>query len=388
MDFSLTPEQRRLRKSVIAFARAELPDGAEPDRTGTYDRKGWQSCADFGVLGWPVAKEYGGSGLDPLSTVIALEALGYACRDNGLVFVANNHLWACAAYVSQYGTEEQRRRFLPSMCEGRLIGAHALTEHDAGSDILSLRTRAVRDGDAYVLNGTKTFISNAPIADVFVVMARTGAEGRAQDALSAFVVTRDTPGVTVTRQWEKSGLRGCPMGEVTLTDVRIPVENLLGRPGDGYSIFTSTIEWERAFMFANQVGVMERILDDCVRHAGERRQFGQAIGSFQAVAHKIADMKVRLELARLMLYKVGWLKTEGRLALAESVITKLFVSESHVQAALDAVQIHGARGYLTDFGVERELRDALGGTIYGGTSEIQRQIIAGLVGLPTADGRG
>lgn len=183
MDFSLTLEQRQLRKSVVAFARTELSDGAESDRTGTYDRAGWQSCADFGVLGWPVAKEYGGSGLDPLSTVIALESLGYACRDNGLVFVANNHLWACAAYVSQYGTDEQRRRFLPPMCEGRLIGAHALTEHDAGSDILSLRTRAVRDGDTYVLNGTKTFISNAPIADVFIVMTRTGADGRGQDAL-------------------------------------------------------------------------------------------------------------------------------------------------------------------------------------------------------------
>ncbi|MEV4824665.1 acyl-CoA dehydrogenase family protein [Micromonospora sp. NPDC049274] len=382
MDFALSPEQRALRRSIINFARAELGDGADDDREMRFSLDGWERCARFGVLGWPIPQEFGGVGLDPLSTVIAMEALGYACRDNGLVFVINNHLWACAVYLQQHGNDEQRKRFLPKMCAGELIGAHALTEEHAGSDILSMRTTVVRDGDEYVLTGTKTFISNAGIADVFVLLARTGEPGRRQDALSAFVVPADSPGLEVTRQWTKSGLRSTPMGEVTLTGCRVPVDNLLGREGDGYSIFTSTIEWERCFMFANQVGVMERILEDCVRHARGREQFGRPVGANQAVSHRIADMKVRLELAKLMIYKVGWLKQQGKIALAEAAIAKLFISESHVQAALDAMQIHGARGYLAEFGVERELRDALGGTIYGGTSEIQREVIASLAGMP------
>ncbi len=326
-------------------------------------------------------------GLDPLSTIVALEALGYACRDNGLVFVINNHLWACAVYLSRHGNDEQRKRYLPKMCSGELIGAHALTEEHAGSDVLSVRCAAVREGDNYVLNGTKTFISNAGIADLYVVLTRTGQQGRRQDALSAFVVTATTPGLDVVRQWTKSGLRSTPMGEVRFTDCRVPAENMLGKEGDGYSIFTSTIEWERCFMFANQVGVMERIMEDCVQYVRDREQFDRPIGANQALSHRIADMKVRLELAKLMMYKVGWLKQRGKLALAESAIAKLFISESHKQAALDAVQIHGARGYLAEFGIERELRDALGGTIYGGTSEIQREVIATLLGIPSANGK-
>jgi alkylation response protein AidB-like acyl-CoA dehydrogenase len=388
VEFALAPEQSALRRSIISFARDELGDGSDDDREMRFSREGWDRCAQFGVLGWPIPQEFGGAGLDPLSTIVALEALGYACRDNGLIFVINNHLWACAVYLLQHGTDEQRKRFLPPMCAGELIGAHALTEEHAGSDVLSMRTTAVRDGDGYVLNGVKTFISNAGIADVYVVVARTGEEGRRQDALSAFVVPADTPGLKVTRQWTKAGLRSTPMGEVTFSDCRVPAENLLGQEGDGYSIFTSTIEWERCFMFANQVGVMERILDGCVDHARWRDQFGRAIGANQAVSHRIADMKVRLELAKLILYKVGWLKQRGKIALAESAIAKLFISESHVQAGLDAMQIHGARGYLTEFGIERELRDALGGTIYGGTSEIQREVISSLLGMPSGNGRG
>lgn len=383
MDFELTAAQRTLRAETIAFARRELgKDIAEADRDSKFPAEDWARCAAFGVLGWPVPARYGGRDLDPLSTMIALEALGYGCADNGLVFAVNNHLWGCVIYLLLHGTEQQKARYLPLMCAGRLIGAHALSEPDAGSDILSLRTTARRDGDRYVLNGTKWFISNAPAAGLFVVLARTGHDhDRTQDSLSAFLVTTGLPGLNTNRTFTKMGLRTTPMGAIEFDDVSIPAENLLGREGAGYSIFTSTIEWERSFMFAGQVGAMERLLEASIEHANSRRQFGRPIGGFQAVAHPIADMKIRLELARLILYRVGWLKREGRIALLDSTIAKIFVSESLVQTAMAAVEVHGARGYVTDPGLERELRDALGGPIFAGTSAVQRGILAELLGV-------
>lgn len=383
MDFEPTPEQRALRKEIIAFARSELGSRVErDDREARFPVEDWRACAAYGVLGWPVPERYGGRGLDPLTTMIALDALGYACRDNGLVFAVNNHLWGCVIYLLLHGTEEQKERYLPPLCSGELIGAHALSEPETGSDVLGVRTRAVRDGDRYLLNGTKWFISNGPVADVFVVLARTGEPGRGQDGLSAFLVTADLPGVSRDREFGKLGLRTTPMGAVAFEDTPVPAENLIGREGSGYPVFTSTIEWERSFMFASQVGAMERLLETSIEHATQRRQFGRAIGTFQAVAHQVADMKIRLELARLILYRVGWLKREGRLALVDATIAKIFVSESLVHTATAALRIHGARGYLTDLEIERELRDALGGPIFAGTSEVQRGILAELLGLP------
>ncbi len=385
MDFDLTPDQRALRAETIAFARDLGKDRAEDDRASRFPAEDWARCAEFGVLGWPVPARYGGGGLDPLTTMVALDALGYGCRDNGLVFAVNNHLWGCAIYLLLHGSEEQKERYLPPMCRGRLIGAHALSEPEAGSDMLGLRTTARRDGEHYLLRGTKWFVSNGPVADLFVVLARTGDPGAgAQDALSAFLVPGDLPGIDRTREFAKMGLRTTPMGAVEFDDVPVPAQNLIGREGAGYSIFTSAIEWERSFMFASQVGVMERLLETSIEHARSRRQFGRAIGGFQAVAHRIADMKIRLELARLILYRVGWLKRQGRLALLDATIAKIFVSESLVQTAMAAVEVHGARGYVTDLGLERELRDALGGPIFAGTSAVQRGILAELLGLPGA----
>lgn len=384
MDFAPTEEQRALRERVIRFARDTLgARAAEHDRDATFDEEGWKACADFGVLGWPLPREYGGAGLDPLTAIMAYEALGYGCADNGLVFAINNHIFACAVYLADHGSADQRAEWLPRLCDGSLVGAHALSEPNAGSDMLSLRTKAVRDGDSYRLTGTKKFISNGPRADLFIVFARTGDDQNPQRALSAFVVPRDTPGLTA-RTIAKTGLRGTPMGEITFDDCLVPEANRLGAEGGGYQLFTSTLVWERGFMFASQVGALARLLDRCVDYASTRRQFGRAIGEFQAVSHKIADMRVRLELARLLLYKVGWLHARGKLALHEASMLKLYVSESMRASALDAMQIHGARGYTEELGVERELRDALAGTIYSGTSEIQRSIIAGLLGLPSA----
>jgi len=382
VDFDLTAEQRKLKKEIISFARAELAaDVDADDREARLPAADWARCAAFGVLGWPVPEEYGGRGLDPLTTMIALESFGYGCRDNGLVFAVNNHLWGCVIYLLLHGTDEQKTRFLQPMCAGRLIGAHALSEPEAGSDVLGVRTTAERHGDHYVLRGTKWFVSNGPAADVFVVLARTGGGDRTQEGLSAFLVTADLPGVDRSREFAKLGLRSTPMGAVEFDDTPVPAANLIGREGAGYAIFSSTIEWERSFMFAAQVGTMERLLETSIAHVTSRRQFGRPIGGFQAVAHQIADMKIRLELARLILYRVGWLKREGRFALLDATIAKVFVSESLVKTAMAAVEVHGARGYLTDFGLERELRDALGGPIYAGTSAVQRGILAELLGL-------
>lgn len=384
MDFSLTEEQRALRQRVRAFARGQLGERVlEDDRESRFPAADFRRCADFGVLGWPVPRRFGGAELDPLSTIVGLEALGYGCADNGLVFAVNNHLWGCVVYLLTHGSEAQKRCYLPRLCAGSLIGAQALSEPEAGSDVLSVRTTARRRGDEYVLQGTKWFISNGPVANLFVVFARTG-EGRAQDALSAFLVSDDLPGVRRTREFAKLGLRTTPMGAVELDGCRVPAENLLGHEGGGYSVFTSTIEWERTFTLAGQVGAMERMLEASIDHVTSRRQFGRPIGTFQAVAHQVVDMKVRLELARLILYRVGWLKREGRIAMLDSAIAKIFIAESAVQTALAAVEVHGARGYLADWGIERELRDAVGSGIYGGTTSVQRGIVAELIGLDGA----
>lgn len=382
MDFSWNKEQIAIREEIICFVREKLThDVRRGDRDSQFPQEAWTECANLGLLGFPIPRAYGGRGLDPLTTMIAFEALGYSCKDNGLIFAINNHLWACAMYILNFGSEDQKRQYLPGMCNGSLIGAHALTEYEAGSDILGMRCRAVREGASYVINGTKTFISNAPIADIFIVFAQTGSLADSSPVLSAFIVTKDLPGFTCVKEWEKAGLRTDPMGELRFENCLVPVENLLGPEGGGYTAFLTTIEWERAFLFASQVGSMERILEECVEYISQRKQFGRPLGSFQSISNKVADMKVRLELARLMLYKVGWLKQQGRIALAEASIAKLFITESLIQTALDAVQIHGARGYMAEYEIERELRDALAGTIYGGTSEIQRRTITDLLGL-------
>jgi hypothetical protein len=384
MDFALTGEQLAVRSRVERFAATIGAKAAEHDRDETFDADGWQACAEFGVLGWPIPAEYGGAGFDPLTTIIACEALGYGCPDNGLVFAVDNHLWACVVYVLRHGSAEQKSRFLPGLAGGGLVGGLALTEPDTGSDVLSLATTARRQAGGYRLDGVKCFISNGPTANLYVTFARTGDADAGQRALSAFLVPRDTPGLHVRRTISKAGLRGTLMGEIEFSDCVVPAENLLGGEGAGYQIFTSTIEWERGFMAAPQIGRLRRILETCIDYAGQRQQFGRPIGSFQAVAHPLADMQVRLELARLLLYKVGWLKQQGRMALLEAAMLKLFASESLVEGALSAVRVHGARGYVTDLPIERELRDAVGTVLYGGTSDIQRNVIARLIGVPEA----
>jgi alkylation response protein AidB-like acyl-CoA dehydrogenase len=389
VDFELSPEQSELAQAVRAFAIRELNHDLEArDREACFPRACWTQCAEFGLLGLPIPAAYGGQGQDLVTTTIAMEALGHGCRDNGLVFSLNAQMWAVQMPILHFGSEAQKREWLPRLVSGRAIGAHAITEPGAGSDVFALSSRAERvpaSGGAapgYRINGAKTFSTNAPVADLALAFAYLdrGDEGKAK-ALTAFLVPRDTPGVRFSKPIEKMGLRTSPMGEVVFEDCVVPESARLGPEGAGMAIFNSAMEWERACIFAAHLGAMERLLEDCVDYARQRRQFGQPIAKFESVADRIADMKVAIEAGRFLLYRVGWLKQQGKSAVLEAAMAKLFVSETHVRAALDALQIYGGYGYMKEYPIERELRDALSGTLYSGTSEMQRKIIARCLGL-------
>jgi hypothetical protein len=282
--------------------------------------------------------------------------------------------------ILHFGTEAQRREHLPALCRGDRIGAHAITEPGSGSDALSMACRARRDGDGYVLDGVKTFVTNAPVADVILVFATVAPEARFA-GITGFLVERGTPGLTLSDPISKMGLRTSPMGEVVLEGCRVPATSRLGAEGAGVRIFSSAMEWERACIFASHLGAMDRLLADTIAYARARRQFGEPISRFAPVADAIVDMKVSIEAGRLLLYRVGARKDAGEDATLDAALAKLFVSEAHVRQALAALRIHGGYGYTTEFGIERELRDAIPGTLYSGTSEMQRKIVARLLGL-------
>jgi hypothetical protein len=380
LDFAWNEEQAAFRKEVLRFAREELKDDViARDHNEEFSRPLWEKCAKFGIQGLPIPTEYGGGGADILTTVCALEALGYGCHDNGLLFSINAHMWSSEIPIWNFGTEEQKRKYLPGLVSGGL-GLHAMTEPGSGSDAYSLKTRAERKGDRYILNGSKTFSSNAPNADVTIVFANLD-PSRGPNGVTAFLVDKGTPGFTVGRKLHKMGLRTSPMAELALQECEIPVENLLGKEFGGQAVFTSSMEWERICILASHLGAMQRIMETCVKYAKERKQFGEPIGKFPAIANKIADMDVRLETGRLALYKAAWMKSQGRHPLREASIAKLYVGEACVKSCLEAIQLHGGYGYMTEYELERELRDAVAGTIYSGTSEIHRVIIANMLGL-------
>jgi L-prolyl-PCP dehydrogenase len=382
MDFSLTAEQVSLRETVIRFARERLNAGAiQRDRDHTFSRELWRECGKIGIPGLPVPEEFGGSGLDPLSTALTLEALGYACVDGGLVFSLCAHLLSCVVPLWKYGDEEQKKRYLPGLCNGELIGVHAMTEPDSGSDAFALKTRAIPDGEGFRIKGTKTFISNGPVADLVIVFALTDPGKGFHGGVSGFLVEKGAPGFAVGQRFEKMGIRSSPLGELVFDEVYVASSAVLGGVGAGAAVFTHAMDWERICLFASHIGAMERLLEKAVEHARTRKQFGQVIGKFQAVSHRIADMKVHLEAARLLTYRAASRLEQARTVSMDAAMAKLFVSESLLKAALDTVQIHGGYGYMTEYEVERALRDAVAGTIYSGTSEMQRNIIARWLGL-------
>jgi alkylation response protein AidB-like acyl-CoA dehydrogenase len=381
LDFSLSAEQQELKAAAVDFARRELDhDLAEREEAGEFSPDAWRACAKFGIQGLPIPAELGGGGADILTTVLVMEALGYGCHDNGLIFSLNAQMWSLELPLVKFGSPAQQQAYLPGLVSGDLIGVHAMTEPDSGSDAFSMRTRAERRGDGYVLNGTKLYITNAPVADVVLVFAKDP-DKHQMAGISGFLVEKGTPGFTVTRGLDKMGLRTSPMGEVVLDDCFVPAENRLGREGAGMSIFNSSMAWERSCILASALGAMQRQLEACVEYARVRKQFGQPIGKFQAVAGKVADMHLRLEAARLLVYQAAWLGQQGKPVLAEAAAAKLFTSEAWIATSLDAIQVHGAYGYMKESGIERDLRDAIASTIYSGTSEIQRVILARMLGL-------
>ena len=381
MEFGWTAEQRTYRDVLVRFAQSELClDTIDRDAAGIFPLEAWRACADLGILGLPVPAEYGGAGADTLTLILAMEALGYGCNDNGLLFSLNAHMWACQHPITRFGTDEQKRRYLPGLADGSVIGAHAMTEPGSGSDAFSLATTAESRGSDFVLNGSKTFVTNGPVADLILVFAtRDPAEGFA--GLCAFLIDRGTSGLTVGKPLSKMGLRTSPMSEVFLDDCVVSQDQLLGKPGGGMPIFANAMERERSLILASSVGSMERQLERSIEHARTRHQFGRPIGSNQAVSHRLVAMKLRLETSRLLLYRLGWLTDEGLPTAIDSALVKLQLSEAFLASSLDALQTHGGYGYMTEYELEREVRDAVAGRLYSGTSDIQRNLVARYLGL-------
>ncbi|MDH3704661.1 MAG: acyl-CoA dehydrogenase family protein [Acidimicrobiia bacterium] len=363
--------------AAVALARDDV---AAADRGSSFWTEGWRRCADRGIQGMTVDRVHGGQGRDRVDALLTFEGLGYGSQDQGLVFGVACQTWAVLAALDAGASDAQRHELLPGLCSGELIGAFAMTELDSGSDTFALACAAERTADGYRLSGRKAYVTLAPVADVVIVFA-TVDPGLGRWGITAFLVDTSLPGVDIDHPREKMGLRTTPFGDVVLTDVDVPESARLGPEGSGGAIFNAAMESERAYLFALQLGQLERQLDDTIAHARSRRQFDRAIGDFQAVSHRIADMKARHEQARLLLYKTALLDELGRASSLTAALTKLAATEGAVASGLDAVMTMGARGYLTETGLERELRGAIGGMIYSGTSDIQRNIVAKLMGV-------
>ena len=379
MDFAWSEQQQQLRDGAVKFGQSLSEGMVARDRAAQFSRARWQRCAEFGLQGMVVPAAFGGGEHGPLEMAAILEGMGLGCRDNGLIFSIGAHLWACEIPIVLFGTDEQKQRWLPRLCSGEAVGANAMTEPDSGSDAYALRSVARLDGDHYVLNGTKTFVSNAPVADLFVTYARTGGKGFA--GITGFVIEAGAAGLTVGPRFDKLGLRTSPMSEVAFDDCRVPADQVLGRVGSGSFVFNASMEWERLMIMASAIGSMEHLQQRCYAYARERKVGDKPICKHQAVSHKLVDMELRLQSARLMLLSAAWSKAHKGQAMAESAMAKLAVSEAYTHNCRDAIQLHGSYGYMVDYELERELRDATASTLYSGTSEVQRNIVAALKGL-------
>jgi len=379
VDFEFSAAQQKWYDSAVAFAREQLvdPDADGREERAEFWREGYERCAKFGAAGLPIPREYGGQGETIETTVAAMEGLGYGCPDTGLLFSLNASLWTITMPILVFGDEEQKKRYLPPLCDGRFFGANGASEPEAGSDIFSMKTTAERKGDRWVLNGRKVWITGGPVADLYLCFASTD-PSKGVLGVTAFLIEKDTPGFRVVREIPKLGMRTAPMGELVFENCELPPESLLGREGRGSRIFNAALEWERGTILASIVGTMRRQLDRCVQRARSRKQFGQSIGKFQSVSNRIVDMMTRYETSRLLVHRYAWLKTNGKdkeAAIAASM-AKLHVSESFAQNSLDAVRIFGAAGYTIAEGLERDVRDSVGGVLFSGTNDIQRNIIA------------
>lgn len=374
MDFQLNEGQELIRRTVREFAEKELaPVAAELDREEKFPAEIIEKMARLDLFALPFSEDYGGTGDGYLAYAVAVEEISRACASTGITYAAHCSIGTGPIYL--FGTEEQKKRWVVPCARGKMLAAFGLTEPEAGSDAGATRTTAVLEGDEWVINGNKCFITNASQAGVAVITAITE-PGLGSRGISAFIVPADTPGFKVSPPYKKLGLRASDTAEIILEDVRVPQENLLGRRGDGFKQFLAVLDGGRISIGAMSVGIAQACLDASLAYARERRQFGRPIAEFQAIQFKLADMATSIELARLAVYRAAWLKDRGLPFTRESAMAKLFASETAVRAALEAVQIYGGYGYTADYPVERYLRDAKLMEIGEGTSEIQRLVIA------------
>jgi alkylation response protein AidB-like acyl-CoA dehydrogenase len=381
MDFSFTEEQLLFKEQVLKFARKEIvPRCQEHDLKGEFDYQSFRKLGEFGILGLHFPEELGGSGADVVTSVLAAEALGEAGVDGGLTLSYGAHTYLCADTIFTHGTEEQRRKYVPKLAAGEWIGCMGLTEPGAGSDVTALSTKALREGDRYILNGSKMFITNGPIADVAVIYARTSAAGERHEGISAFIVEKGTPGFSAGNKLNKMGVRSSYTSALYFEDCIVPAENLLGQEGMGFLMAMQTVEWDRSTLMAPFIGGLSYILERSCHYSRERIQFGRPIAEFQAIKHKIADIRIFLEAARALVYRIAWCKDQGRpLNHLEAAVAKLFVGDWSLVPTNNAVIIHGGYGYCHEYDVERTFRDSRLAPIGGGTSEVQKMIISRLM---------
>ncbi|HEU5325241.1 MAG TPA: acyl-CoA dehydrogenase family protein [Candidatus Limnocylindria bacterium] len=380
MDFALSPQHEEIRRTVREFAERRIaPVADELERRGEFPMEIIREAAGLGLLGVPYPEEIGGTGLDSLAYAITVEELSRVSGSVGIIVSAHTSLGCNPLWLA--GTDAQKEKYLRPLASGKVIGAYGLTEPGAGSDSRGTRTRARRAGECWVLNGSKRFITNAGVAGTYIVTAVTEAE-QSSGRISAFIVPADTPGFSVGRMEEKMGLHASNTGELLFDDCRIPLENLLGAEGEGDKLFLKTLDGGRIGIAAMALGLAQAAYEAASAYAKEREQFGRPIGAFQGVAFMIADMATEIDAARLMTYRAAWLKDRGRSYSTEAAMAKLFASEVAQRATNAAVQVHGGYGYITEYKVERYLRDAKLTEIGEGTSQIQRMVIArNLLGL-------
>ncbi|MCX5862122.1 MAG: acyl-CoA dehydrogenase family protein [Deltaproteobacteria bacterium] len=380
MDFALTEEQLMFKDQVLKFARREIvPRVQEHDLNAEFDRESWKRLGEFGILGLHFPEELGGSGADVITSVLAAEALGEAGVDGGLTLSYGAHTYLCADTIFSHGTDAQRWKYIPKLASGQWIGCMGLTEPGAGSDVASIRTHARRSGDQWVLNGSKMFITNGAIADVAVIYAKTDPSA-GHSGISAFIVEKGTPGFSVSRSLHKMGVRTSPTSELAFQDCAVPAENLLGSEGNGFLMAMQTVEWDRSALLAPFIGAVSFLIQRCSRYAKDREQFGRPIAYFQAIRHKLADMKIFLEAARSLVYRIAWCKDQGRpLNHLEAAIAKLFVGDWSLGPTNDAMILHGGYGYCHEYDMERVFRDGRLAPIGGGTSDVQKVLISRLM---------
>ncbi len=375
MDFELTAEQKLVRNMVREFAEKEiLPVAAEIDKEPRYPAEIIKRCGELSLMGMLVPAEYGGAGLDAVSYAISIEELSRASASVGVIVSVNNSL-SCFP-INTFGTEEQKKEYLAPLARGEKLGAYALTEPSAGSDSASMRSTVVKDGRHYVLKGGKTFITNGAEADLFITYARLGEQDNRHKNIHAFILERETSGLKIGKPMEKMGIRGSSTVELIFEDCRIPEENLLGEPNGGFKVAMATLDEGRIGIAAQSLGIAQAAFDAALKYSKQREQFGKPISEYEAIQWKLADMATKIDAARLLTYRAAFLKDKGQRFSKEASMAKLYASELAVDAALEAIQIHGGYGYMSEYPVERYLRDSKITTLYEGTSEIQRLVIA------------